>query len=462
MWTNCLTMHRGEMDMQDRRKVLELFETDENWRKRAEEGIESYRKGDASIVIVDGEGNVIPNAKVKVTQKNHEFRFGANLFLLDEMESEEKNQNYKKIFAETFNMATLPFYWNATEPQKGNLRYNKDSQKLYRRPAIDLCIEYCEQNGIEPREHGLAYENSFPTWLYEADIPEIKQEMERRFGEISDRYADKIRTIEVTNEMAWTKGKVSFYDDPEYVEYSFKLAEKYFPKNQLVINEETELCWEDKARFTDKYYSYIDATLLKGARIDAIGMQYHSFPKKEEEYNKTRKLYNPQLLYKHMDLYARFGKPLQVTEVTVPAYSNEQEDEEIQAKLIEYLYTIWFSHPNVEQIVYWNVVDGYAHLWDPDPVKIAASQGNMIIGENYYYGGLLRFDMSPKPAFHMMKDLIHKRWHTEVTVMSEKDGSTHFRGFYGEYKVEIEVNGEKMEKEIHLTQNGSNQFQIEV
>ena len=109
-----------------------------------------------------------------------------------------------------------------------------------------------------------------------------------------------------------------------------------------------------------------------------------------------------------MDLYARFGKPMQITEVTVPAYSNDAEDEAIQAELIKYLYSIWFSHPNVEQIVYWNVVDGYAHLWDTDPIKIAASQGNMAIGENYYYGGLLRFDMTPKPAYYTIKNLIQK------------------------------------------------------
>lgn len=450
------------MNMQDRRKVLELFETDENWRKRAEEGIEAYRKGDASIVIVDGEGNAIPNAKVKVTQKSHAFRFGANLFLLDEMESEEKKQNYKKVLAETFNMATLPFYWNATEPEKGNLRYDKDSQRLYRRPAIDRCIEYCEQNGIEPREHGLAYEAHYPKWLHGADTPEVKHQMERRYQEISDRYADKIHTIEVTNEMAWTNGKTLFYDDPEYVEYSFKLAEKYFPHNQLVINEETMLCWEDKARFTDKYYSYIQLTLLAGARIDAIGMQYHSFYNKEEEYEKTKKLYSPTWLYKEMDLYARFGKPLQITEVTVPAYSNETLDEEIQAKLIENLYTVWFSHPNVEQIVYWNLVDGYAHLWDQDPVKIAASQGDMTIGENYYYGGLLRFDMTPKPAFHVIRNLIQKKWHTEGTFVSGLNGQANFRGFYGEYEVEIEVDDKRTSQIINLTPNGENQYTITI
>ena len=94
-----------------------------------------------------------------------------------------------------------------------------------------------------------------------------------------------------------------------------------------------------------------------------------------------------------MDLYSGLGKPLQVTEVTVPAYSNEAEDEAIQAEIIEKLYTVWFSHPAMEQIIYWNLVDGYAYVPYTDPERIAASQGDMTLGENVYYGGLLRFDI---------------------------------------------------------------------
>ena len=36
-------------------------------------------------------------------------------------------------------------------------------------------------------------------------------------------------------------------------------------------------------------------------------------------------------------------------------------------------------HPAVEQIVYCNTVDGYAHLWNPDPEKIRASRGDMTL-----------------------------------------------------------------------------------
>jgi len=447
--------------MGDRRKVLDLFEKQNDaWSKRAAEGIERYRKGDGRVTVVDKEGTPIPNAKIKLIQKSHEFRFGANIFMLDELETEEKNEKYKEYFSDVFNMATLPFYWDTLEPVRGAPRYAKDSPKVYRRPSPDLCIEFCEKHGIEPREHALAYDVFFPKWLYDANVDKVKLELERRYAEISKRYADKIPTIEVTNEMEWQTGKTAFYDEPNFVEWCFKLAEKHFPNNQLVINEHTGLAWKDKCRATDKYYAYIEANMLKGARIDAIGMQYHLFNKREDEYKETRLTLSPEMLYRHMDLYSNFEKPLQITEVTVPAYSWAREDEEIQAELIEKLYSIWFSHPNVEQIIYWNLVDGYAYFWDPDPEKIKASQGDMTLGENYYYGGLLRFDLSPKPAYFKIKELLQKRWHTEVELVTDKNGRAEFRGFYGDYSAVISSSEKVISTKISLSKTSENSFDI--
>lgn len=449
--------------MEDRRKVMELFEEQQEYMNdRVNSGIEMYRKGYAEITVKDADGNVIPDAKIKVVQKSHEFKFGANLFMLDELETDEKNEKYKKMFAEVFNMATLPFYWDTLEPERGKPRYDKNSKKVYRRPAIDLCIEYCEKHGIEPREHALAYNAFFPEWLKGTSINEQKCELERRYAEISERYKDKIPTIEVTNEMYWKEGKTSFYEDPDYIRWCFALAEKYFPANQLVINESSSHIWNQVHRSSEMYYASIEANLLKGARIDAIGMQYHMFNRLEEEYQRTRPYYDPKNLYKTMDLYANFGKPIQITEVTVPAYSNAEEDEALQAEILEKLYSIWFSHPNVEQIIYWNVVDGYAHLWDPNPEKIKASMGDMSIGENYYYGGLLRFDMSPKPAYFTIKNLIEKKWHTDAEVKTNANGKSVFKGFYGDYNIEITAGGKTVNKTISLSSKEKNKFEINI
>lgn len=445
-----------------RRKVLELFEKNRSYMEtRIASGIEQNRKGGATLILKNELGEPVVNAKIFIKQKKHEFKYGANLFMLDEMETKEKNDLYKQYMASFGNMATLPFYWNTLEPKQGKTRYGKESERIYRRPPIDLCMEFCEANGIEPREHALAYDFFFPEWLRGKSDYEVKQALSKRFREIAERYGDKITTIEVTNETFWglEKAVTDFYNHNDFVEWCFKEAEKYFGANQLVINETQSNAWVDGlGRNRGKYYMQIERAISKGARIDAIGLQYHMFHKKDAEYERTRLYYDPLFLYQILDRYADFGLPLQITEVTIPAYSNDDEDEAIQAELVKILYSIWFSHPNMEQIIYWNLVDGYAHVGDPN--QITRSQGNMTEGENYYYGGLIRFDLTPKPAYYAVKDLFEKQWHTEEAVDTDEGGNAFFRGFYGTYDVEIEWDGKLIVKEIDLHKNGRSNFEL--
>lgn len=83
----------------------------------------------------------------------------------------------------------------------------------------------------------------------------------------------------------------------------------------------------------------------------------------------------------------------------------------------------------------------------------------MTLGENYYYGGLLRFDLSPKPAYFTIKNLIEKKWHTEEETVTNNHGKADFRGFYGKYDVEIEANGKRIIKEISISKNNENNFE---
>lgn len=393
--------------------------------QRIQDGIEKYRKGNFTVQF----SNEYRGKKVQVKLKNHKFRFGANLFMLDEFpDDEKKNRIYKEKFKEVFNLATLPFYWDATEPEEGKTRYHKTAEKLYRRPPIDLCLEYCLENGIEPREHALCYAKLFPEWLEGKTFEEFKPYMERRMQEISTRYADKIPTIEVTNEMFWAEMKCDFYFRDDFVEYCFKAAERYFPNNQLGINEWGSI-WSEKGEDTDPYYSYIAKNIAKGCRIDLVGMQYHMFHRSEKYFDNTRPYYDMENLYKILDKYSEFGKPIEITEITIPAYTQESEKEEEQADIIEKLYSLWFSHEKVEKIIYWNLVDGYAAFTEA---------GNMEQGENYYRGGLLRFDMSEKPAFKRLKKLIKEVWTTNETLTLDEKGAAQFRGFYGDYEITIE------------------------
>ncbi len=449
----------------DRYEVLKSFECSKDFLETTVyPNIEKYRKGNMTISVVDKNGKAVPNARIKVKQIKHEFRFGANLFMLDEFETEEKNKLYRKYFKDVFNMATLPFFWNAIEEIKGQQRYAKDSYKFYRRPPIDLCMEYCEQQGIEPREHSLAFDQTYPLWLKGASIETVKVELERRYKEISERYASKMRTIEVTNEMYWGEGVTEFYTHPSFLEWAYKTADKYFPNNELSINEGTAESWLYECKCVAPYYAYTEAIMLKGARIDAMGMQFHMFYSREEELERSKKLYNPVHLYNQMNLYSNLVDNLQITEITIPAYSNNSIDEEIQAQIIEYLYTVWFSHPKMEQIIYWNLVDGYAYIHNPDkiPEKIRKSQGNMTIGENVYYGGLLRFDMTPKPAYNVIYDLIHNKWNTKLDLKVNSQGYVDFRGFYGDYEIEVTNDDKKVIKMVKLSSKKENNFTIPI
>ena len=433
-------------------QTLQHFREQEAYMEdRIASGIEANRKGWLKLSFVDSEGNPVENVRVTLEQKTHDFRFGCNLFMLDEMETPEKNEKFKKMYPQLFNLATLPFYWNAIEPEEGKTRYTKDSPKLYRRPNPDLCLEYCEMHGIEPKLHCLVYDQWKPSWVPVDDNWAMRRLLEKRIGQIAERYRDKIPSMEVTNETVHRASRPSaFFESPDMVEWSFDRARAHLPTTRLIINEATQYIWKNTFKYNRSiYYMQIERALLKGASIDSIGMQFHMFWPQAQEAEEARYVCNPRHLYRVMDQYADFGKPMQVTEVTIPAYSGEAEDEQVQAEILRNLYRIWFSHPNMEAIVYWNMVDGYAHGSQP---------GDMTMGENKYHGGLLRFDMSKKPAWEVLDQLINHDWHTSIdTVCGTK---TDLKGFYGEYELTATANGKEVTQTIHLKKGASNAFTI--
>jgi len=427
----------------DREGVLNLFrlraaETD----ARVKAGIEANRKGSRLFTFVEADGKPCERVHVELVQKTHDFKYGADLFMLDEIgDSKVKNEAYKEHFAAAFNLATLPFYWKDLEPEEGKHRYAKDAPKVYRRPAPDLCLDWCARHGIEPKAHCLNYSQWAPDWA-KGDVAFEKAKLVKRFRELAERYAAKIPMWEVTNETFFQDyWKDSFYLAPDFIEWSFKEAERHFPANKLVINESHSRIWDDRWFRWDRspYYMQIERALLKGARIDSIGLQFHMFFKSDVAVKETHPFYDPARLFDVMDAYAKLGRPLQITEITIPCYSNDPGDEAVQAEILRELYRIWFSHPAMEAIIYWNLPDGYAAFAEP---------GDCSKGENAYYGGLCRFDMTPKPAYDVVRDLFGREWRTKVD--AEASGHYVFRGFYGTYDATFTSNGRTVRREIHL------------
>lgn len=418
--------------MSGREQVLAPFRAKQEYlESRISAGIEANRKAWCKLQVTDASGQPCAGEKIKVRQLKSDFKLGANLFMLGEFDDAGRNAAYESLFSELFTLATVPFYWRDIEPKRGQTRYGADSERIYRRPAPDLCVEFCQRHGIEPKAHCLNYSCHIPDWL-PASAEEERRLLTRRFAELSERYADVIPEWEVTNETfyKWKRfqARSPFFHEPGYVEWSFRTAERFFPGNKLFINEMQERIWDALSFYGDRsaYYMQIERALREGCRIDGIGMQFHMFHRREKELEMTQDYYDPERIYDVLDCYARFGKPLQITESTIPAYSYAAEDEAIQREILYNLYRIWFSHPAMEGVVYWNLVDGYA---------AAAHAGDMTAGENYYHGGLVRHDFTPKPAYEMLRQLFQEEWHTEMTVETDELGQATFQGFTGSYEL---------------------------
>jgi hypothetical protein len=116
--------------------------------------------------------------------------------------------------------------------------------------------------------------------------------------------------------------------------------------------------------------------------------------------------------------------------------------------MTENFYKLWFSHPNVEAIIWWNLVDGTAAPGETKP------DGTVAQGEDKWKGGLLNRDFSKKPAFEVLDRLINKEWKTNL-VLSSADNHVKFSGFYGTYSLKISKDGTSYEKEVTFSKKGS-------
>ncbi|MCQ2386667.1 MAG: endo-1,4-beta-xylanase, partial [Clostridia bacterium] len=324
---------------------------------------------------------------------------------------------------------------------------------LYRRPNADHCLAYCRENGITPKGHCLNYDNALPNWLKEAGAAEIKENLRRRFAELSALYGNEIPCFEVTNEAFndWNTSKSPLFRQDDMIEWSFFTARNFFTHNDLYINDYHLWDYADAFRWNrSPYFMLLERLTKEHVPFDGIGMQMHGFFPQKAEPDVAKIRYNPKFLFPILDLYQRFGKKMQLTEMTIPAYSASAEDEEVQAELIRNLYPIFFSRQGMEAIIYWNLVDGYA---------AGAEKGDMTAGENVYYGGLLRFDMTEKPAFKVVKDFFRKEWTTSFEAET-KDDSVSFRGFYGEYGLTVVYNGKEYEKKLRFSRDANHTFSL--
>lgn len=409
---------------------------------RIRDDIEQHRKGDFTLRLVDSRGKPLRNAALRIEQTGHEFLFGCNAFMVDGYDTPAKNEAYETAFAKLFNFASVPFYWKDLEPQPGQLRFAANSLKIYRRPPPDAVLEFCQRHGLTPKGHTLVWNHptiQLPDW-----VPTESTERERltnaRIRQIAARYGDRIRIWDVLNEA--TKPGEHAPMPPDYEFNAFQQAAADFPASTALLINEVTGAWTNGL---DAYQNLIRRLLDRGAKVDGIGLQFHFFSEQLHAAVKAGQALTPQDCFRALDRYARFQKPVHITEITIPTLPNSDEGREAQAKLTRNFYRLWFSHPSVRAITWWNLPDGAA-----------------FAGEDRWHGGLINPDFSPKPAYKILDKLLNEEWKTRLTVKSDAKGAVAFRGFYGEYLVKVTVGKRVVEKRIRLTNGQTRDIKLDL
>ena len=404
---------------------------------RIQAGIRENRMGTFAVTFTGADGKPLENAEVKAELVRHDFLFGCNGFMVKGFTNAVENAKYEEAFLSLFNQITIPYYWKGIEPEQGKLRFGKDSQYLYRRPPPDTVIEFADKHGLTKKGHPLVWSNAqwmIPEWLPKDQESRTKL-FEKRIEQICARYGDQVKLWDIVNEV--TDHDVKVIMPKDYCFWAFKLAEKHFPSDVAFTLNFTTGIWERDRLEYGVDYLMVENMLLKKAKVDVIGMQFHLFNDSDFRQALDGKRFTPEQLFRIMDRFAVFGKPFHVTEITVPAYKNVSPDADVwQAYLARQFYRAWFSHPNMACITWWNLVDGTA-----------------AGGEDRCRGGLLNRDFTKKPAYGALDALINGEWKTRAT-LKPVNGQASLDGFYGTYRFTVTRNGQTVTKEVPLNKRG--------
>ncbi len=376
--------------------------------------IRKHRTAEIALTVTDGAGKPLAGAAVTVRQVRHAFLFGCNAYALERCGTPKLEDAYRRRFADLLNYATLPFYWGAYEPREGRPEAKR----------LKAMADWCAAQGIRAKGHPLVWHEVCPDWLKAKSPDDVERLQMARVDRDVRRFAGAIDTWDVVNEACVMP---QYRRDPEnpirklaerlgratLIRQAFDHARRANPKAMLLLND-----YDTSQRYED----LIRECLAAGVSIDAVGIQSHMH----------KGYWGAERTWEVCRRFARLGRPLHFTELTIlsgPLKTDEDwqkrrddwrttaDGEKRQAEQAAEFYTVLFSHPAVEAITWWDFSD--LRAWQGAPA------------------GLVRADMSPKPAYEALLKLLKGAWWTAPqTLTTDAAGRASFRGFLGTYEAQ--------------------------
>jgi GH35 family endo-1,4-beta-xylanase len=402
-----------------------------DWRSAADSRIERLRKGDLVVEVRGPDGAPLKDARVEYGLKRHSFLFGTAIAHAPFADPGDDGRHYRQFILDHFSALVCEneMKWYATEVERGREDYA---------PA-DALLAFAHQNGLAMRGHCLFWEREewVQPWLRALDQSELRAAMQRRLTAIVSRYAGRLVSWDVNNEVL----DGTFYHQrfgPDATAWMFREAARLDPKTPLFVNEYGILGEQEK---TNRYLELIRDLRARGAQVGGIGIQSHDCdrlavggrtvlaPGERPEWLFRNPL-TPEAFLATLDqFHAETGLPIHLTEV-----SAKFPDATRRADLLEMLFRLGFSHEAVQAIMLWGF-GAKTHWMGPD-------------------AALMDADGTLNAAGSRISHLLRKEWSTRGDGVTGADGCLAFRGFYGSYAVTVRApDRREIVQEVRLTKS---------
>ena len=415
-------------------------ESDALWREVANRRIEKYRKNLLSVTIKDSDGNIIPNADIKIEMTKNDFKFGTAVHG-SLVSTSAYALDYQDKLRENFNSITSEnaFKWENY--------YSAQDLITRRSEPADRVPNFAIANDMSVRGHTILWDSSghFPT-RDKFDVLGNGTTNTLTWGStgnVTKDDASKLLRAHIDDILGAYYNDPHYRDNPVFYEWDvqnepfsqsnggllrtsrgfgndwvaenlFCYIRENFPQVHQVINDYNLTDYEsygdyNTKRFLNLLKSYESYSCSDGnkVKIDGIGLQY--YPTKSHY-----RTFNPQKYYNNLVRLSDTVSTVQLTEYAAGGTAGSLDNMKVATDFLEDIVRATFSMPKASGFTLWGFYNN----------NTAYQNQNLIfntLGE-------------PQAGYYIWNNL-QDEWSTNVESKTNTSGNYDIRAFRGEYEI---------------------------
>jgi endo-1,4-beta-xylanase len=370
------------------------MEADAPWRAEADQRIETFRKGDLALRVLDAAGKPVAGSPVHVRMIRHAFPFGTAAVGARIMGTKPEDEVYRTHLSELFNAVVL----------ENDLKWGPVEQPE-RRVQTLAALRWLQERKFLVRGHVMVWPSwrNQPKYLKDlaGDPTALRKRILDHIDDVTGITSGLVAHWDVINEPYDNHDITDVCGREEMVAW-FRRARERLPVDCRLFLNDYGIVAAGGATDTPHQKHYLDTIRFlqeQGAPLEGLGVQSHFGSQPTP----------PLIAIRILDSLAAAKLPIVITEFDI-----NTQDEDYQAAYTRDYLTLCFAHPAVAGFLMWGFWEG-AH-WLPQ-------------------AAMLRKDWSARPNLAVWRELVQQRWWTDATVTTDADGRASLRGFKGDYEI---------------------------